>query len=72
VLSKVTKIDRIEVLPETGCIQIRQRISVLETDEEGNSTELSYSYHRYCLEKGSDLTDQPDEVKALAAAAWGL
>jgi len=83
-LTKRTTIDRIEVLPETGHIQVRQKIAVIEseevetTDEEGNTTtstvehELSYSFHRYVLEPGSDLTGQSDEVCAIAEAAWSV
>jgi hypothetical protein len=66
-LEKKTTIDRIEVLPESGHIQIRQRISIME---DGN--ELSYTFHRYVLEKGADLSSQPDKLKAVARAAWGI
>jgi len=81
-LTKRTTIDRIEVLPETGHIQVRQKIAVIEsedvetTDESGATLastvehELSYSFHRYVLEPGSDLTGQPDEVRSIAEAAW--
>ena len=81
-LTKQTTIDRIEVLPETGHIQIRQKIAVIESEEvetpgESGVTivstvehELSYSFHRYVLEPGSDLTGQPDEVRSIAEVAW--
>jgi hypothetical protein len=65
-LEKKTTIDRIEVLPESGHIQIRQRMSIIEDGQE-----LSYTFHRYVLEKGADLSGQPDNVKAVAQAAWG-
>jgi hypothetical protein len=64
-LEKTTTIDRIEVLPESGHIQIRQKISVLEDGEL-----ISSAYHRYVLEKNSDLSGQPEEVKSIAEAAW--
>jgi len=57
--------ERIEVLPESGHVQVRQRISILEDGEE-----LSYTYHRYVLEKDVDIENQPDEVKRIALAAW--
>jgi len=81
-LTKRTTIDRIEVLPETGHIQVRQKIAIIEsedvetTDESGVTIvstvehELSYSFHRYVLEPGSDLTGQPDEVRSIAEVAW--
>jgi hypothetical protein len=64
-LTKQTTIDRIEVLPETGHIQIRQKIAIIE-----DGKEISFSYHRYVLEKGAGLSGQPDNVKAVAEAAW--
>jgi hypothetical protein len=73
-LDKQTTIDRIEVLPESGHIQIRQKIAIIETEGEGEeavSKEISYSYHRYVLEKDSDLSGQSAEVVAIAEAAWG-
>jgi hypothetical protein len=65
-LEKKTTIDRIEVLPESGHIQIRQRLSIME-----DGKELSYTFHRYVLEKGADLGGQPDNVKAVAQSVWG-
>lgn len=83
-LDKRTTIDRIEVLPETGAVQVRQKIAVIETeevettDEEGKVTlstvqhELSFTYHRYVLSQGDDLEGQPDAVKVVAEAVWGI
>lgn len=68
-LEKVTTVDRIEVLPNTGHVQVRQRITIYETEGEERK-ELSFSFHRYVIEPGSDLTGQPEEVKAIAEAAW--
>jgi hypothetical protein len=64
-MTKQATIDRIEVLPETGHIQIRQKIAIIE-----DGKEISFYYHRYVLEKGADLSGQPDNVKAVAEAAW--
>lgn len=66
-LEKKTTIDRIEVLPESDHIQIRQRMSIME-----DGKELSYSFHRYVLEKDADLTGQPAQVRMVAEAAWGI
>ena len=74
-LEKIITIDRIEVLPESGHVQVRQRISVMETEGEGDEAitkELSYTFHRYVLEKDADLSGQPEQVRMIAEAAWGI
>jgi hypothetical protein len=63
-LTKETVVDKIEVL-ESGQVQVRQAIRVLEDGEV-----LSQSYSRYVLEPGADLTNQDSKVAAIAAAAW--
>jgi hypothetical protein len=63
-LTKEVVVDKIEVL-ESGVIQVRQAIRVLE-----DGAVLSTSYHRYVLEAGADLTDENPKVAAIAAAAW--
>lgn len=68
-LEKIMTVDRIEVLPETKHVQVRQRITIYETEGEDRK-ELSFSFHRYVLEPGVDLTDQPENVRAIAEAAW--
>jgi len=81
-LDKITIIDRIEVLPETGSIQVREKTSIVETidiqasDEDGKaitvteSKEISFTYHRYVIEKGTDVSTLPKEIQPIAAAAW--
>jgi len=78
-LDERTTIDQIEVKPETGHIQVRQRKSIVRiteiVDEGGkpagtSEEEVSYTYHRYVLEPGADLSDEPEAVKAIAEAAW--
>lgn len=64
-LTKETKVDRVEVLPASGHIQVRERISVLE-----DNVEISATFHRYVIEKNTDLTGQPAEVRQIAEAAW--
>ena len=63
-LTKEVVIDKIEVL-ESGSIQVRQAIRVLEDGEV-----LSTSYHRHALEKDADLTNEDPKVAAIATAAW--
>jgi hypothetical protein len=63
-LTKETVVDKIEVL-ESGAIQVRQVIRVLEDGEV-----LSQSYHRHVLSPGDDLTNESSKVVAVATAAW--
>jgi hypothetical protein len=63
-LSKEQAIDKIEVI-EDGTIQVRQVTRIME-----DGKELSSSYHRWSYVPGSDISEQPANVKAIAAAAW--
>ena len=63
-LTKETVVDKIEVL-ESGAIQVRQVIRVLEDGEV-----LSQSYHRHVLSPGDGLTNESSKVVAVATAAW--
>jgi len=63
-LSKVTVIDKIEVL-EDHTLQIRQATRILEDDKE-----LSSSFHRWVLHPGADLTGQDAKIVAIANALW--
>lgn len=66
-LDKQTTIDRIEVLPESGHVQVRQRIAIVE-----DGVEISATYHRYVIEPNSGLEGQPEAVASVAKAAWGI
>ena len=63
-LTKEQAIDKIEVV-ENGVVQVRQ---VTRIKEDGK--ELSSSYHRWSYAPGSDISEQPANVQAIAAAAW--
>jgi hypothetical protein len=63
-LSKEQVIDKIEVV-ENGTLQVRQVTRIME-----DGKELSSSYHRWSFTPGSDVSDQPANVQAIAAAAW--
>ena len=63
-LTKEVTIDKIEIV-EGGTLQVRQATKIIE---DGN--ELSKSYHRWSFAPGSDVTGQPSNVQAIAAAAW--
>ena len=63
-LSKESTFDY-EVRGEYKCIQIRERVSVMEDGEE-----ISYKYNRRSLMPDADVSSESDEVKALADAVW--
>lgn len=63
-LRKEKVISQIEVT-ETGFIQVRESIRILEDGQM-----LSESYHRYSLEPNSSLENVPVQVAAIAQAAW--
>ena len=63
-LTKEQSIDKIEIV-ENGVIQVRQITRIME---DGN--QLSSSYHRWTLTPGQDISEQPANVQAIAAAAW--
>jgi hypothetical protein len=63
-LTKEQAIDKIEIM-ENGILQVRQVTRILE---DGN--QLSSSYHRWSFIPGSDVSDQPGNVQAIAAAVW--
>jgi hypothetical protein len=63
-LTKQQVIDKIEVL-ENGVIQVRQVTRIME-----DGKELSSSYHRWSFAPGDDVSNQPANVQAIAAAAW--
>ena len=62
-LTKEVLIDKIEIV-ENGTVQVRQVTKIME---DGN--ELSKSYHRWSIAPGQDYSGQPDNVKAICAAA---
>lgn len=62
-LSKEINVDKIEIV-ENGTVQVRQATKIIE---DGN--ELSKSYHRWTIAPGEDYSGQPDNVKAICAAA---
>jgi len=63
-LTKEQVIDKIEVV-ENGVLQVRQVTRIME-----DGKQLSSSYHRWSFAPGNDVSDQPANVQAIAAAAW--
>ena len=63
-LTKEQKIDKIEIA-ENGTIQVRQITRIIEDGQQ-----LSSSYHRWGFAPGSDVSEMPANVQAIAATAW--
>ena len=72
-LSKVTVVDKIEVL-EKGQVQVRTATRVME-----DGVELSSSYHRHVVEPSTkasgswadtDISGEDARVQAIATATW--
>ena len=63
-LTKVEK-DDYEVRGEYKHINVRTKTSIME-----DGAEISYKYHRKVLTPDMDVSDESDELKALAGALW--
>ena len=64
-LEKTKKIDKIEIITETGILQIREKTVITDDGEE-----ISSSYHRYCLNPLSDISEQDQEIQNIAGVLW--
>ena len=56
-LDKQTKIDKIEIV-ENGTVQVRE--ATIITD---NETQVSRTFHRWCIVPGQDYSDQEQQVQ---------
>lgn len=65
-LEKQITIDKIEVVAN-DIVQVRQATAIIE-----DGVELGKSYHRWSLNKGDDISEQDQKVKAVCNAVWGL
>jgi len=63
-LTKVEK-DDYEVRGVYKHINVRTKVSIMEDGEE-----LSYKYHRRVLSPDMDVSEESNEIKALASALW--
>ena len=63
-LSKQTIIDKAETVKANNhySIQVRERNQIIETDDDGNSQEISFSFHRYVLQPDADTSTITDPV----------
>ena len=63
-ITKEKSVDSINVLLD-GQMNIREVTKILE-----DGVQISFSYTRYILVPGADLTGQPTRVTAIANATW--
>jgi len=61
-LEKKLVVDRIEVL-ESGCVNVRTRISIME-----NGEQISSTFHRHAVLPGNDYSGEDARVQAICAA----
>ena len=74
-LTETKEYDAIEIVTANKIVQVREA-TVIKKD----GVEISRSFHRYALEPGSintdkvwtdtDISGEPDEVKAICTAVW--
>ena len=63
-ITKETSVDQITI-QENGIILYREATRIVE-----DGVVLTSTYHRTSLTPGSDLSDVPEKVKAIAQVAW--
>jgi cell division FtsZ-interacting protein ZapD len=63
-LTETKVIDKIEVV-ENGTLQVREATRILKDGEQ-----IAQTYHRWSFAPGSDVSEMPANVQAIAAAAW--
>lgn len=63
-LTETKVIDKIEVV-EDGTVQVREATRIFKDGEQ-----IAQTYHRWTLTPGQDVSDQPDNVKAICQATW--
>ena len=63
-LTKEVVTDQITVT-ENGTVLVREVTRIMEDD-----VEISKQYHRTSFEKDADVSEQPQQVQNICAAAW--
>lgn len=63
-LTETKVIDKIELV-ENGTLQVREATKI-----ERDGAEIAKTYHRWAFAPGSDVSEMPANVQAIAAAAW--
>jgi hypothetical protein len=63
-LTEIKTIDQITVT-ENGFVLVREATRILKDD-----VQIAQTFHRWSFVPGSDISEMPDNVKAIAQAAW--
>ena len=63
-LTKEITIDQITII-ENGTVLVREVTLIMEDEKE-----MSKKYHRTSFEKNADVSEQPQQVQDICAAAW--
>lgn len=63
-LTETKQIDRVEVVGN-GIVQVREATRILKDGEQ-----IAQTYHRWSFAPGSDVSEMPANVQAIAQAAW--
>lgn len=63
-LTETKTIDQITVT-ENGTVLVREATRVLR-----DGTQIAETYHRWSFTPGSDVSEMPDNVKAICSTAW--
>ena len=63
-LEEVKVIDKIEVV-ENGTLQVREVTRILRDGEQ-----IAQTYHRWVFAPGSDVSEMPANVQAIASTVW--
>ena len=63
-LTEQKVIDKIEVV-ENGTLQVREATRILKDGDQ-----IAQTYHRWSFAPGSDVSEMPANVQAIASAAW--
>lgn len=63
-LEEIKVIDKIEII-ENGTVQVREATRILRDGEQ-----IAQTYHRWSFAPGSDISEMPANVQAIAAVAW--
>lgn len=64
-ITKEVKYDKVEIVGDHKTLQCREA-TVISEDE----VEISRSFHRHVLHPDGDITNEPQEVKDIAAVVW--
>jgi len=67
-LIEKTIVDKIEVVGDLKHVQVREDRQIV--DDDTDDVRSRGNYRRYVLAPGDDLSDQPDDVAAIANAVW--